>query len=173
MYIGMSVEKVKSLNKPLEEELHVQTSLLVPAALIGILKNATNKIGIPKFLGQLIDKFELGILMREVEMSKKTTVKHQVEGLDLQKLSVEPLASDWAEFGILASALGITRCRLFTLLLRLFQKWESGRYVRSLWKKFGIDSPCQERKTPIDYTIFTMVGMFMEGIYRRELHYGT
>lgn len=173
MYIGMNVEKVKSLNKPLDKELHVQTSLLVPIELISFLKRETAKIGIPKLLGMLISQFEPGILKKEVEMIKKTTVKHQIEGLNLQKLSVEPLASDWAELGSLASALGVSKCRLFTLLLKLFQKWESGRYARKLWKKFGIDSPPKERKNPIEHTIFTVIGMFVEGIYRRELHYGT
>lgn len=168
----MNVEKVKSLKKPLDKDLHVQTSLLVPADLVGFLKNATDKIGIPKFLGLLISQFEPGVLKKEVEMIKKTTVKHQVEGLNLQKLSIEPFASDWAILGALAYALGISKCRLFTLFLKLYQKWESGRYARSLWKKFGIDLPHQERKNPIDYTIFTVIGMFVEGIYRRELHYG-
>jgi hypothetical protein len=173
MYIGMNIGKIKSLNKPLEEELHVQTSLLVSAEMIGFLKKATDKVGIPKLLGLLISQFEPGILKKEVEMIKKTTVKHQPEGLNLQKLSIEPLASDWAVLGALASALGISKCCLFTLFLRLYQKWESGKYARSLWKKFGIDLSCQERKNPIDYTIFTVIGMFVEGIYRRELHYGT
>ena len=173
MYIGMSIIKIKSLNRPLEKDLHVSTSLLVPEEHLAFLKKITNKIGIPKFLNILIGKFEPGILKKEIEMNKRVTVKHQREGLNLQKISVEPLASDWVELGVLALALGVSKCYLFTLLVRLYKKWESGRYIKSFWKKFGIDLPSKEREGFRDYSIFTLIGIFLDDIYRRELHYGT
>ncbi len=169
----MSIIKIKSLNRPLEKDLHVSTSLLVPEEYLAFLKKMTEDMGIPKFLGLLISKFEPGILRKEIEMHKKVTVKHQSEGLNLQKLSIEPLASDWVELGVLASALGVSKCYLFTILVRLYKKWKSGRYIKSFWEKFGIDFEPKEREGFREYSIFTLVGMFLNDIYQRELHYGT
>ena len=73
------------------------------------------KLGLKNLLNKYRGLFAMGYL----PFSEKAKLKYQDEGLDLQEVKFRPDEEDWAELGIIAYGLGVSRCWLFSYMLEL------------------------------------------------------
>jgi hypothetical protein len=67
----------------------------------------------------LLKKYRGFLASGNLPFQDKPKLTFQDEGLDLQKFSFRPYDDDWFELGILAYGCGVSRCWLFSYLLRL------------------------------------------------------
>lgn len=70
-------------------------------------------------LKMLLTKYRGFLALGNLPFQKKPKLTFQDDGQSLQKISFRPDDSDWFELGILAYGCGVSRCWLFTYLLRL------------------------------------------------------
>lgn len=72
------------------------------------------------YLNLLLRKYKKYLLSGNLpENPPNPTTRYQETGLNLIRINFRPDADDWCELGLLATSLGISRCRLFRWLLWL------------------------------------------------------
>ncbi len=72
-------------------------------------------LGLKNLLNKYRGLFAIGFL----PFSDKAKLRYQEEGLNLQEVKFRPEEEDWAELGIIAYGLGVSRCWLFSYMLAL------------------------------------------------------
>jgi hypothetical protein len=162
-----------------DEEQIVKTSVLIPFKRLLIWEYCTQKMSIEEFIHLLLHKYEPALLSKKLKLNRSIIARRQKEGQHLQKISIEPKARDWVELGLLALSLGVTKCYLLVLLLKLYEKSIFGRTIYSAWTKFGIDmrfNPfAEECFTTVRKSVGVIIELFCKGtneIYNREMEFG-
>jgi hypothetical protein len=162
-----------------DEEQIVKTSVLIPFRRLLVWEYCSKKMGIAEFIHLLLHKFEPAVLSKKLRLKRSIVPRRQKEGQHLLKISIEPKARDWAELGIMAISLGVTKCYLLDLLLRLYEKAFWGRTIYSVWEKFEIDmrwNPfVEECITTARRSVGVIIELFCQSnaaIYNREMEFG-
>ena len=104
------------------------SSLLIPdelaSQLTRILPLLFDKHGVVRAdlrlgLQRLLRKYRGFFAGGHLPFQSKPKLLYQDEGLNLRRFSFRPNPADWFELGILAYGLGVSRCWLFSYLLKL------------------------------------------------------
>ncbi len=103
------------------------STLLVPEDYMGdiytefpvVKTRRGHVVSIKLGLRDLLNKYRGLFAIGHLPFSEKAKLKFQEEGLDLQEVKFRPDEADWAELGIIAYGLGVSRCWLFSYMLEL------------------------------------------------------
>ncbi len=98
-------------------------------------------------LRMLLNRYRAFFAMGNLPFGKKPKLTFQKEGLNLQEFKFRPDEADWAELGIIAYGLGVSRCWLFSYMLEMEAKGFEGIYsvrgVKEVVTTPGISRPRQ------------------------------
>ncbi|MCB1176745.1 MAG: DUF1564 family protein [Leptospiraceae bacterium] len=95
------------------------SSLLIPDRYLCDLENVCGDMELHKYLKYLVGKYRKFIALGYIPHGKNVRIKYQKKGQSLVNVKFRPWDEDWAELGILAYGLGVSRCWLFSYLLEL------------------------------------------------------
>ncbi len=96
------------------------STLLIPRKDWGLFQRFLADSGSRRLMLQsLISQFAPDIAAGRFEVnSKKARTKYQEPGQDLIRFDFNPFLESWIQLGQLAAGMGISRCKLFILLLK-------------------------------------------------------
>ncbi len=114
------------------------STVLIPNYLVDAMEARleSHDWSVRTYLRFLLDRFRDTITNQRTKHPASCKKTYQAAGLELQPKHFRPTDTDWAELGILADSLGLTKCLLFVLLLTLdLQRESSGKVDRSRTKR--------------------------------------
>lgn len=95
------------------------STLLIPKVYMERLVKVFGTDSLRPILKILLSRYRGWISLWHYKPSFKVKTLYQEEGLCLQEKKFRPDDADWAELGIIASGLGVSKCWLFSFLLKL------------------------------------------------------
>ncbi len=95
------------------------STLLIPMELLELLIQKYGRRNFKETFHSLLSRYRGFLSLGVLPHSHKLKTLYQSDGLDLQPLKFRPDLSDWMELGILSSAIGVSRCLLFSFILEL------------------------------------------------------
>lgn len=102
----------------LKEHEKTVSTLRIPVILEGILERRLQEYGnLRKFFAHLIRKYRFLFYANGIPFSQKVKTEYQERGTEIFIKTFRPELRDWIEFGMWASALNYSKCKLFVILL--------------------------------------------------------
>lgn len=115
-YVNTEYEP-RQLLKLREYEKTVST-LRIPVVLKQVFEMGISRHGsLPKYFAYLLRKYRLLFYAGKLPFSQNVKTEYQERGTEIFVKTFRPELKDWLEFGMWASALNFSICKLFVILL--------------------------------------------------------
>jgi hypothetical protein len=111
--------RFQSQNIPTENPKPSVSTLLIPAELFDLLIQKYGRRNFKATFHSLLSQYRNLLSLGVLPKSHKLKTLYQADNLNLIPLKFRPDPSDWMELGILSSAIGVSRCLLFSFILEL------------------------------------------------------
>jgi hypothetical protein len=127
------------------------STFLIPESLIaGVQRHLENQGGqMCKLLRVLLRTYRIQIVRGAIRCSRHAKTEYQSPGHDLQRITFRPDNQSWLELGQLANFLGVSRCLMFIILLKMemgqagvenvgttTKSWETYRHYHSIMTEY-------------------------------------